>query len=111
MAKRIKPILCLLKKASRFHWNEQCAQAFAQLKEFLSSPSVIQKSVLGQPILVYLFISKEIVSSVLIHEVEGEQRSVYFVSKTLQDAETRCQTIEKVALALVTTARKMRAYF
>ena len=29
----------------------------------------------------------------------------------MQEVETRYQTIEKVALALVTTARRMRAYF
>jgi len=33
------------------------------------------------------------------------------VSRTLQDAERRYQTIEKVTLALVHIARRMRAYF
>ena len=86
-------------------------QAFDQLKEFLSSSPVIQKPVLGQLILVYLFVSKETVSSVLIQEVQGEQRPIYFFTKTLQDAETRYQTIEKVVLAFGMTARKLRAYF
>jgi len=51
------------------------------------------------------------VSSILIQEVNGELRPVYFVSKTLQDAEIRYQMIEKVALALVTIAKRMHTYF
>ena len=50
-------------------------------------------------------------SSVLVQDREGEQKPVYFVSRTLQEAEVRYQMIEKVAFALVMTARRMRAYF
>jgi hypothetical protein len=36
---------------------------------------------------------------------------VQYVSKSLQDAETRYPKIEKLALALVISARKLRPYF
>jgi hypothetical protein len=36
---------------------------------------------------------------------------VYFVSKILKGAETRYQKIEKLALAVVSTARQLRHYF
>ena len=65
----------------------------------------------SKPILIYLSVTRETISSVLVQEVDGEQMPVYFVSRTLQEAETRYQTIKKVTLALVTTARRMRAYF
>ncbi|KAM1257939.1 hypothetical protein ACFX2J_037436 [Malus domestica] len=39
------------------------------------------------------------------------ERSVYYTSKALQDAETRYSNIEKLALALVMSARKLRPYF
>jgi len=48
---------------------------------------------------------------VLVHEVEGEERLVFFVSRTLHTTKTRYQMIEKVALALVLMARRMRPYF
>ncbi|KAK3016643.1 hypothetical protein RJ639_005966 [Escallonia herrerae] len=51
------------------------------------------------------------VSTVLIREKEGEQRPVYYISKVLQDVETRYPQIDKVALALVISARKLRPYF
>ncbi|KAK3041885.1 hypothetical protein RJ639_002167 [Escallonia herrerae] len=51
------------------------------------------------------------VSTVLIREEEGKQRPVYYISKVLQDVETRYPRIDKVALALVKSARKLRPYF
>jgi len=77
----------------------------------MATPPVIQKPVHGQTIMVYLSISEEAISSVLVQETDQKQKPVYFVSRTLQDAERRYQTIEKVALALVHTARRMRTYF
>jgi len=55
--------------------------------------------------------SIEAVSAALVQEIEGEQQPVYFISITLQEVETRYQMIKKVTLALVTTAKRMRAYF
>ena len=81
------------------------------MKDFLSSSTVIQKLRPDHPILVYLAVSEEAVSVALVQEVEGEERSVYFVSRTLHAVETRYQMIEKVALVLVLTTRRMRSYF
>ena len=46
-----------------------------------------------------------------MRDVEGKQHPVYYVSKTLVDAETRYTQLEKLALALVIAARKLRPYF
>jgi len=86
-------------------------EIFQQLKEFLSSPAVIQKPRPDQPIIVYLSVSKEAVSVVLVQEEEKEEWPIYFVSQTLHAIETRYQMIEKVALALVLTAKQIRSYF
>jgi len=51
------------------------------------------------------------VSAVLVQESAGIQHSVYFVSRTLQDPETRYQMVEKLALSLVNAARRLRPYF
>jgi len=101
----------MLRKSSKFSWKGDCEQIFGQLKTFLSSPAVIKKPRLDLPIVVYLAVSEEAVSSALVQEVDHEEHPVYFVSRTLHAAETRYQMIEKVALALVLTARRMRPYF
>ena len=50
-------------------------------------------------------------SSVLVQEIEVEERPIYFVSRVLHGAEVRYQMIEKVSLALIITARRMQMYF
>ena len=107
----MRPIIRLLKKASRFEWTAECEQICLQIKEFLASPLVIQKSNARDPIIVYLAISNEVVSSVLVQEIDAEERPVYFVSRVLHGVEVRYQMTEKVALALIITAHRMRMYF
>ena len=48
--------------------------------------------------------SPNAVSAALVQELDGTQQPIYFVSRILQDPETRYQMVEKVALALITTA-------
>jgi len=110
-AERTKSMVQLLQKATKFNWDETCEGIFQQLKEFLSSPAVIQKPRPDLPIVVYLAVSEEAVSATLVQEVNKEEWPVYFVSRTVHVAETRYQMIEKVALALVLTARCMQPYF
>ncbi|KAL0373415.1 UNVERIFIED_CONTAM: hypothetical protein Sradi_3257200 [Sesamum radiatum] len=61
----------------------------------------------------YLYISStsQAISSVLVREAEGNQTPIYYVSKVLNGAESRYPPIEKMALALVITAKKLRPYF
>ncbi|KAL0384983.1 UNVERIFIED_CONTAM: Transposon Ty3-G Gag-Pol polyprotein [Sesamum radiatum] len=51
------------------------------------------------------------VSAVLVRGEAREHQPIYYVSKTLQGPEERYPQIEKLALALVTAARKLRPYF
>jgi hypothetical protein len=50
-------------------------------------------------------------SSTLVQEIEGEEKLVYFVSRTFRRVELRYQKIEKLSLAVVVTARRLRQYF
>ena len=47
----------------------------------------------------------------LVQEQDQIQKPIYFVSKALQGAETRYQALEKAALAVVFSARRLRHYF
>ncbi|KAK3035677.1 hypothetical protein RJ639_032549 [Escallonia herrerae] len=100
-----------IRKAKDFEWTEECQKSFEELKRYLSSPPLLTKPVTGEDLFLYLSISEVAVSTVLIREEEGKQRPIYYISKVLQDVETRYPRIDKVALALVTSARKLRTYF
>ncbi|PNX87219.1 gag-pol polyprotein [Trifolium pratense] len=100
-----------LKKNERFSWTPQCEEAFKQLKEFLASPPILTRPLPGNTLYLYLAVSDRALSSALVQEVEGEEKPIYFVSRTLRGAEIRYQRIERLSLAVVVTARKLRQYF
>jgi len=50
-------------------------------------------------------------SSVLIHDSDFGEKSIYFISKVFRGAELRYQKTELLALVVVITAWKPRPYF
>ncbi|XP_010423585.1 PREDICTED: uncharacterized protein LOC104708678 [Camelina sativa] len=72
---------------------------------------MLAKPKLGEVLFLYIVVSASAVSGVLVKDDRGEQRPIFYVSKSLNDAETRYPTVEKVALALITSARKLQPYF
>ncbi|XP_072056333.1 uncharacterized protein [Arachis hypogaea] len=100
-----------LRKNTTFHWNEDCEFAFQELKQFLSKPPVLHKPKVGETLYLYLSITDIAVSAVLVAENDKVQQPVYFVSKSLQNAELRYPKLEKLAYALVFSARRLRPYF
>ena len=70
---------------------------FQQLKRYLASPPVLAKPVEGEPLFLYIAVSATAVSGVLIREERGKQKPIFYVSKTLLDAESRYPLMEKLA--------------
>jgi hypothetical protein len=99
----------ILKKA--FVWDSQCDDAFENLKKYLMNPPLLSRPVEEEILYLYLAVSTSAVSSALVREKAGVQRPVYFISKALHGAEERYPRIEKLAFALVISARKLRPYF
>jgi len=50
-------------------------------------------------------------SGALVQEKGGIQKLVYYVSKSLPDAETSYQRMEKMVVALFVVPRKLKYYF
>ena len=59
----------------------------------------------------YIAVAPYTVSSVLIRVNCGVQRPVYYVSKSLHDAEVRYLPLEKAILTVVLGTRKLSHYF
>ncbi|XP_020203942.1 uncharacterized protein LOC109789410 [Cajanus cajan] len=110
LAETAKPIIRLLKKVNKFTWPEECQTAFQALKQRLGTPPILSQPDPTLDIIVYMCVSHEAISSVLIQEKET-QMPIYFISRMLQESEGRYQLLEKVALGLVHTARRLRQYF
>ena len=64
----------------------------------------------GEELFMYLSVSEHAVSAVLLRDW-GVQQPVYYIRKTLVDAETRYLPLEKLVLALMHATRKLPQYF
>ncbi|GKG17531.1 reverse transcriptase domain-containing protein, partial [Tanacetum coccineum] len=65
----------------------------------------------GETLMMYLAASNEAVSAVLLTKRNERQMPIHYVSRSLQGAETNYALMEKLALALVHVARRLRRYF
>ena len=84
---------------------------FQQLKEYLSRPPIMFSPEVDEVLFAYLAVAPHTVSFVLIREDSGVQRPVYYVSKSLYEAEVRYLSLEKAILAVVHATRKLPHYF
>jgi hypothetical protein len=86
------PFFKILRKA--ITWSEECEEAFNKSNEYLMNPPLLSRPAEGEILYLYLVVFSSTVSSKLIKEDLGVQKSVYFISKTLNEAEERYPRIE-----------------
>ena len=110
-ADRCKPFFLLINKWKGFKWTEECATAFQQLKDYLAWPPIMSSPELDEVFFAYIAVAPYAVNLVLIQVDNGIQRSVYYVSKSLHEAEVRYLPLEKAILAVVLGTRKLPHYF
>uniref|UniRef100_A0A2N9GUT9 Uncharacterized protein n=1 Tax=Fagus sylvatica TaxID=28930 RepID=A0A2N9GUT9_FAGSY len=92
-------------------WDQDCSAAFEGIKAYLSSPPCLSIPCSGEPLFLYLAVSEHAVSAVLVRETSEGQGPVFFVSKTMDETESRYLPLEKAALALIQAAKKLPHYF
>ncbi|KAL0420376.1 UNVERIFIED_CONTAM: hypothetical protein Slati_3060500 [Sesamum latifolium] len=110
-AEKSLPFFKVQRKIRKFEWDVSCQRAFEELKDYLAKLPLLVKPYPGDTLYLYLSTTPQAVSSILIQEEDGRQMPIYYVSMVLNGAERRYAPIEKMALALVVTARKLRPYF
>ncbi|XP_065039424.1 uncharacterized protein LOC135673957 [Musa acuminata AAA Group] len=108
---RCLPFFKALKSPKSFQWTSECEEAFKQIKQHMASLPRLASISPGEKLGLYLAASQHAVNSVLVKESSGQQLPIYYVSHVLSGPEERYPPIEKLALALVLSARKLRPYF
>ena len=106
---KCQPFFEILIKA--FQWDAHCEEAFTALKTYLSSPPILVSPYEGELLTLYLVVPDFSTSAALVRERDRMQQPVYYCSRALRGAEERYPKIEKLILALVTTARRLRSHF
>ena len=97
----------MLNKWKGFEWTEECVLAFQQLNR----PLVMSRPKVDEVLFAYIAIASHVVSLVLLRVDNGVQMSVYYVSKSLHEAEVRYLPLEKAILVVVHATRKLPHYF
>ncbi|KAJ0548844.1 putative nucleotidyltransferase, Ribonuclease H [Helianthus annuus] len=110
-SEKCKEFYDILRKNKKFEWTEKHESALRALKDYLSSAPALMKPEKGDVLSLYLAVSSKAVSAVLVKDHEGTQHPVYYVSKSLLDAESRYSHLEKLILALIMASTKLRHYF
>ena len=105
------PFYNLLRGNKKFEWTEECEQAFLDLKTHLAEPPVLSEPAAGEPLFLYLAVTKNAASAVLVREEDRVQKLVYYISKRFLRAESRCPLMELMAFYLILASRKLRPYF
>ena len=71
----------------------------------------MSSSVVDEVLFAYIAVTLYAISLVLIRVDSGIQQPVYYVSKSLNEAEVRYLPLEKTILAVVHATRKLPHYF
>ena len=109
---RLKPFFATLRGANQDKWNEECNSEFMAIKQYLTDPPILMSPEAGDTLYLYLAASDIAVSAALFKECgDAKLKPVFFVSKSLTDAETRYSHLERASLALRIAAQKLRPYF
>lgn len=101
----------LLRKEVQFEWTSKCEKSFTQMKHTFLKPLFLLRPIIGETLLLYLEVSIDALSVLLLIEVSTNHNSIYFISKALTDSCTHCQKIDKISLGIMITLRKLCFYF
>ncbi|XP_065631428.1 uncharacterized protein LOC136068329 [Quercus suber] len=108
---RCRPFYLLINKCKGFKCFEDCVVAFQQLKEYLPRPPIMSHPEVDEVLYAYIFVALHAVSLILIRDDNDVQKPVYYVSKSLHEAEVKYLPLEKAILVVVDATRKLPHYF
>jgi hypothetical protein len=117
LGKKALPLYRLLRKSEHFLWTLKAEECLAKLKAMLSNSPILIPPTTGEPLLLYVSATTQVVSAVLVVEREKEghallvQRPVYFISEVLSETKVCYPQIQKLLYAIVLTRRKLHHYF
>jgi len=104
------PIRQLLTKSNQFKWTMECEAAFNKLKKQIASDQTIIAYDPELPVTVACDASPTEIGAVLSHIINGVERPVSFVSRSLTQGERNYSQIDREALAIIFALDKFHIY-
>ena len=100
-----------------FEWTDAATAGLEEIKAILATNLVLAAPNMGEPMLLYITATHQVVSAVLVvvRETDGHkfplQKPVYYVSTVLTPCKSRYPHYQKIAYAVFMASRKLRHYF
>ncbi len=105
------PLTNLTRGKVEFRWNNQCQEAFEELKTRLMQAPILVKADTQQPFVITTDASYTHVGGVLsLVQSDASNRAIGYFSRKLKGAEFRYSATDKEALAVVLTCRNFGHY-
>ena len=101
----------LLKKDTKFAWDDIAQASFDALKHVLTNAPLIHPPNYHQDYLLYLAAADNTLAMVLVQEDEShEEHVIYYLSRGLTPTEINYSHVEKLALAVVQVVQRFPHY-
>ena len=103
--------MTLLKGNYEFEWLQEHQQTFDMVKKTLTSPLTVLALQPEKPLLLYLTSTPHSIGALLVQDIDGIEKLVYYISHKVNGVKSRYTPIKRHCLALIFTAQKLRHYF
>ena len=104
-----------MKKTDKFIWTPQADAAFHKLKKMLSTAPILTSPLDKEPMLLYIAVTNQVVSVVVVVEREENgatvQRPVYYLSEVLSNSKQNYSHYQKMTYGVYLAAKKLKHYF
>ena len=117
LGEKALPLYRLLRRTEHFEWTDAATAGIEEIKAILAANPVLATPNIGEPMLLYIAATYQVVSAVLVIERETDghkfplQKPVYYMSTVPTPCKSRYPHYQKIAYAVFMASRKLRHYF
>ena len=106
LGEKALPLYCLLRRTEHFEWTDAATAGLEEIKAVLATNPILAAPNVGEPMLLYIAATHQVVSAVLIVERETDghkfplQKPVYYVSTVLTQCKSWYPHYQNIAYAV-----------